>query len=73
MSVVTKPNANIILRDCIKERGLKQKYVARKMGLSDQQLSNLINGYAKFTGDKAIMASKALGVSLDIFLDKSYT
>lgn len=73
MNVVTKPNARIILRDYINEHGLKQTYVARKMGLSDQQLSNLINGSAKFTGDKAIMVSKALGVPLDIFLDKNYT
>lgn len=73
MSLVTKPNSNGILQKYLKSHGITQHFVANKMGVSDQSLSNLLNGRSKFTADKAIMVSKALGISLDIFLEKSYT
>lgn len=73
MVLVTKSNSNEILRNYIDAHGIKQHFVANKVGMSDQQLSNLLAGRAHFTGDKAIMISKALNIPLDIFLDKSYT
>jgi plasmid maintenance system antidote protein VapI len=67
MSVV-KDNAGSILKDYLKEHGLKQGFVARKMGMSDQNFSAHINGRLKFTADFAIAVARALDISADIFL-----
>lgn len=73
MTLVTKKDSNEILKDYLKSHGITQHYVATKMGMSDQAFSNLVNDRTKFNGDKAIMVSHALGIPLNIFLDKNYT
>lgn len=73
MVLVTKKNSNEILKNYIKSHGIKQRFIANKIGMSDQQFSNLLAGRSNFTGDKAIMVSKALNIPLDIFLDRNYT
>ncbi|KRL81770.1 hypothetical protein [Ligilactobacillus equi] len=69
MTEIVKENARQILADEIAKRGLKKTYVAEKMGYKNlQKLSYILTGRDKFTGDVALRASKALGVSYKIFL-----
>lgn len=73
MPEVVKPNANEILRDILKDRGIKQVFVARKMGLSEPSFTALITGRKKFTADIAIQIGDILNVPYQIFLSKSYS
>ena len=64
MSVV-KDNAGSILKDYLKERGLKQGFVAKKMGISDSNFSAHINGRRKFTADFALAVATPFGIRPD--------
>lgn len=65
---MVKPNARKIAKDYLEQRGIKQSYIAKKMGVSDSAISNRLNGRLKFDANFAIAFSKALGISPDIFL-----
>ena len=39
------------IRKTIEESGLKQKFIASKMGISEQILSQMLNGTRKITAD----------------------
>lgn len=73
MPEVVKQDARKILEKLIKERGLKQYYLAEKIGMSPQSMSSLLHGDKKFTADIAIQLGKALDVPYTIFLTESYS
>jgi plasmid maintenance system antidote protein VapI len=71
MPEIIRPDAGKVLNQEIKNRGLKQGYVADKIGISPAYMSQLVNGSKKVSTDVAVRASIILGVPLDIFLKKS--
>lgn len=73
MPTVVKTNASKILLDLLEDKGLKQTYVAKKIGISDQSMSALIHGKKKFTAEIALQLGKVLNVPYNIFLTKSYS
>ncbi|WP_432226207.1 helix-turn-helix transcriptional regulator [Limosilactobacillus fermentum] len=50
---------------------MKANFVAKQIGISPSYLSQVMNGSRNLSSDVAIRASQVLGLSLDIFLDKS--
>lgn len=65
---VVKDNANVILQNYLKDHGIKQSYVAKKIGISSASFSNRLHGRLKFDGDFAIAVSKVLDIDISIFL-----
>ncbi|MBH9539061.1 transcriptional regulator [Lactobacillus crispatus] len=72
MTQFTKSNSSEILKKYLDSHGIKNKYLAEKMGIPPSTLSYYLNGHGKFTVDFAFAVSSALGISPEIFLDKSY-
>ena len=72
MVQVTKDNAGDIFDKLINEKGLKKAFVAKKMGISQQNLTNKIHR-GTFDADLALKAAKALDVNPAIFIDKIYS
>lgn len=70
MPEIIRPDAGKVLNQEIKNRGLKQGYVADKIGISPAYMSQLVNGSKKVSTDVAVRASIILGVPLDVFLKK---
>lgn len=68
MNVVLKPNARNVAKSYLQEHGIKQSFVADKIGISEPTLSARLSGRLKFDADFAIAFSNALGISKDIFL-----
>ncbi|WP_110928425.1 helix-turn-helix transcriptional regulator [Bacillus massiliglaciei] len=54
-----------LIGNLIKERGLKHKFIADKIGVSTQQISNWINMRNYPTIDKAFKLAQILGVKVD--------
>lgn len=73
MTETVKKNSADILESIIEKRGLKKNYLAKEMGISPSSMSALLHGNKRFTADIALKAGKVLGVSSNIFLDKSYS
>lgn len=65
---VVKEDAAIILQKYLQDHGIKQSFVANKIGISESNFSNRINGRLKFSADFAIAVSRALNIKTDIFL-----
>ena len=65
---VVKEDANEILENYLKEHGIKQNFVAKKMGISNSIFSKRLHGRLKFDADFAIAVAKALGINADTFL-----
>ena len=72
MVQVTLPKANLILKDYLKSHGIKQNFVAKKIGISPQVFNAYVNGQNKFNADFALSVAKALNISPNIFLNKNY-
>ena len=72
MVQVTKQEAGEILKDYLKDHGISQAFVARKMGIKRQLFNAYVNGQLKFDADFAISVAKALNISPKIFLKKNY-
>lgn len=68
---VLKKEAYKELKSVIDKRGLKQNYVARKIGITPNYLGQILNGKRKLSADVAIKAAQVLGLPLDIFLNLS--
>lgn len=68
MSSVLKPDALELLNKEIDESGVKNKYIANKIGVSEQYISLILSGKRKLTADKVIAISKVLGIDYRIFL-----
>lgn len=65
---VVKESANEILSNYLDSHGIKQKFVADKMGISSATFNSRLKGRLKFDADFAIAAAKALNIKADIFL-----
>ncbi|MED5050677.1 helix-turn-helix transcriptional regulator [Anoxybacillus rupiensis] len=57
--------------EIIKLKGYKKKYVAEKIGVSANQLSNWITGKNYPTLDKAFKLAELLGVSVEDLYEKN--
>ena len=68
---VLKKEAYKELKSVIDKRGLKQNYVARKIGITPNYLGQILNGNRKLSTDVAIKAAQVLGLPLDVFLNLS--
>lgn len=53
------------MKQIIIERGYRQNFVADKLGVSKQQLSNWVNGLSYPPMNKAFALAKFLGVKVD--------
>lgn len=65
---VLVPNARELAKQYLKEHGIKQSFVADKMGISEPTISARLNGKRRFDADFAIAFSKALQILPSIFL-----
>lgn len=72
MVQVTKGNAGEIFDKLINDKGLKKAFVAKKMGISQQNLTNKIHR-GTFDADLALKAAKALDINPAIFIEKAYS
>lgn len=70
MNIVRKDAGEIFDR-LVASKGLKKNFIASKMGISPQYLSNIIH-IGGFDADFAFKAAKILDVNPSIFLSKSY-
>ena len=68
MASVLKENARKLAKQYLREHGIKQSWLADKLGISEPTLSGRLNGRYKFDADFAVAFSKALGIPPDIFL-----
>ena len=68
---VLKKEAYKELKSVIDNRGLKQNYVAQKIGITPNYLGQILNGNRKLSTDVAIKAAQVLGLPLDVFLNLS--
>ncbi|PWT33878.1 XRE family transcriptional regulator [Limosilactobacillus reuteri] len=71
MTTVLAPDAYKKLKSEIDGRGLKTKFVAEKIGIGQNYLSQILNGSRDLSANVALKASQVLGVPIDIFLNKS--
>lgn len=71
MTELVKRDAYKDLKRIMDSKGVKQKYVADKIGTSTSYLGQILNGNKKMSTDVAIKASQALELPIDIFLDLS--
>lgn len=58
-----------ILREELKERGIKQKELAQMMGMQASHLNALINGKRNLNEDVAIRLERALGIPYKVWMD----
>ena len=56
-----------LLKAYIDERGIKQSFIARKAGLTDQELSAYLTGRLRLPADKFFMICNALRISPEEF------
>ena len=68
---ILKKEAYKELKSVIDKRGLKQNYVAQKIGITPNYLGQILNGNRKLSADVAIKAAQVLGLPLDVFLNLS--
>ena len=68
---VLKKEAYKELNSAIDKRGLKQNYVARRIGITPNYLGQILNGNRKLSAEVALRAAHVLGQPLDIFLELS--
>ena len=68
---ILKKEAYKELKSVIDKRGLKQNYVAQKIGITPNYLGHILNGNRKLSTDVAIKAAQVLGLPLDVFLNLS--
>ncbi|MGK4035809.1 helix-turn-helix transcriptional regulator [Lactobacillus crispatus] len=68
MVSVLKEDAAEKAKKYLRTHGIKQSWVADKMGISEPLLSGRLNGRYNFDADFALSFSKALNISPNIFL-----
>ncbi|MBB1100010.1 helix-turn-helix domain-containing protein [Limosilactobacillus reuteri] len=71
MTTVLKKDAYKILKKEIDDRGIKNKFIANKIGVSPSYLSQVLNGSKKLSTDVAIKVIQVLDLPLNIFLNES--
>lgn len=57
------------LSNYIQEKGIKQKYICEKTGISKQSISCLLNGKRKLTIDEYALICTALELPPEYFFD----
>lgn len=72
MPTVVKDDAGKVLQDYLEEHGVKQNWLASKLGMTPSQLGDRIHGRIRFNADFAIQVASVLGISADIFLKDNY-
>lgn len=55
----------------IEERGYMKKYIAKQLGVSQNQISNWISGKSNPTIEKAFKLADLLGVKVDDLYDRT--
>lgn len=65
---VLKPEAPQILSEGIKDRGLKIKYLAGKVGVNPSYFGQMLKGNRALSTDVAIQTARLVGVSLEDIL-----
>lgn len=68
-----KENANVIAKKYLKSHGIKQRFIAKSMGISEPTLTGRLNGRLKFDSDFSIAFAKALNISPNIFLKYKFS
>ena len=59
-----------VIRDYIKSNGIKQTFIAEKLGVSDRAVTDMLNGNRKITVEEYYLLCKALRVPITYFFDK---
>lgn len=62
-----------ILNEELKERGIKQKELAAKIGIQPSHLNELIKGKRSFTVALAMALEKELGIPYDSWMQMQYS
>lgn len=70
MKSVLKPEAPQILSEGIKDRGLKKKYVAEKVGVSPSYFGQILKGNRTLSTNVAIKTARLVGVPLETILSE---
>ena len=68
MEMFNPPHPGEVLRDLFIPIGLTVAEAARRLGVSRQALSAILNGRAGVSAEMALRLSKALGTSPDVWL-----
>lgn len=64
-----KENTSLILKEELKSKGLKQKFVAENIGVTTTYLSQMLNGSKHFSVEIAIKMARFLDVPLEKILN----
>lgn len=64
-----KENVNSLLKEELKNKGLKQKFVAEHIGITNTYLSQLLSGSKPLTVEVAIKLSRFLDVPFEKILN----
>lgn len=64
-----KENASSILKEELANKGLKQTYVAKNIGVTAPYLSRMLNGSINLTVEVAIKVARFLDVPLEKILN----
>lgn len=68
MKSVLKPEAPQILSEGIKDHGLKNKYIAGKVGVNPSYFGQMLKGNRTLSTDVAIKTARLVGVPLETIL-----
>ena len=68
MEMHDPPHPGIVLKELYLPEGMGVSEAAKKLAVSRQTLSAIINGRAGISADMALRLSKALGTSADLWL-----
>lgn len=68
MAMKNPPHPGELLRDNVDELGLSVAEAAKGLGVTRQQLYNVINGKSAITPEMAVRIEKALGGTADLWL-----
>lgn len=68
MAMKNPPHPGELLRDNVDELGLSVAEAAKGLGVTRQQLYNVINGKSAITPEMAVRLEKALGGTADLWL-----
>lgn len=68
MAMKNPPHPGELLKDNVNELGLSVAEAAKGLGVTRQQLYNVINGKSAITPEMAVRLEKALGGTADLWL-----
>lgn len=68
MKSVLKPEAPQILSEVIKDHGLKNKYIAGKVGVNPSYFGQMLKGSRTLSTDVAIQTARLVGIPLETIL-----